>query len=153
MKTDNSRDYAGIAFAVGFIALGIWAIAETREMSDLGATFPRTIGIAMIIFALAFIVLNVLRPGRGRAIPEAGSTPRRVTLIVITLAWVLLLPIVGFYVTSLVAFVALCFIANYDPLTPRMVLIWIGSAFGVVTAFYLLFAKALLVPLPTGALL
>ena len=153
MQTENSRDYAGIAFAVGFIALGIWAISETREMSDMGATFPRTIGIAMIVFSLAFIVLSVVGKGRARALPEAGSTPKRVVLIVVTLAWVLLLSIVGFYVTSLVAFVALCFVANYDPITPRMVLIWIASAFGVVTAFYLLFAKALLVPLPTGILL
>ena len=153
MQTENSRDYAGIAFAVGFIALGIWAVSETREMSDLGAIFPRTIGIAMIVFSLAFIVLNVVGKGRARALPEAGSTPKRIALIVVTLVWVLLLSTVGFYVTSLVAFVALCFIANYDPITSKMVLIWIASAFGVVTAFYLLFAKALLVPLPTGILL
>lgn len=153
MQTENSRDYAGIAFAVGFIVLGIWAIAQTREMSDLGATFPMTIGGAMILFSIAFIVLSVMKPGRGGASPEEGSTPRRLALIAVCLVWILLLPVVGFYVTSLVAFLALCFIANYDPLNARMVLIWTASAFGVVTAFYLLFAKALLVPLPTGALL
>jgi hypothetical protein len=135
MQTENSRDYAGIAFALGFIALGVWAIAETREMSDLGATFPRTIGIAMIGFAVAFIVLTLVRAPRERAPPEYGSTPRRVALIALTAIWILLLPVAGFYVTSLGAFLALCFIANYDPLSLRMVLIWIATAFGVVTGF------------------
>ncbi len=146
MQTENPRDYAGIGFAVGFIALGIWAITETREMSDMGATFPRTIGMAMILFAVTFIVFAVMRPPRARVPVERGSTPRRIALVAVTAVWILLLPVAGFYVTSLAAFVLLCFIANYDPLSTRKVATWVAAAFGVVTGFYLLFAKALLVP-------
>ena len=68
------------------------------------------------------------------------------------LIWILTIKMAGFYVTSVAAFLALCFVANYDPLTAKRVVIWICSGLGVVTAFYLLFAKALLVPLPSGAL-
>jgi hypothetical protein len=153
MQTESSRDYPGIAFAAGFVALGVWTIAETRGMSDFGAIFPRTIGFAMITFAVAFIVLTLVKPPRAGTVPQGGSTPRRMALVVLLVAWILLLPVVGFYVTSLVAFLVLCFIANYDALTARIVLIWTASAFGVVTAFYLLFAKALLVPLPKGLIL
>ena len=89
MQTENSRDYAGIAFAVGFCVLGVWGIAETRGMSDLGAVFPRTIGIAMVLFSIVFIVLGVLKPARAGEEREQGSALRRIGLVVVSLIWIL----------------------------------------------------------------
>lgn len=144
----EGKDYGGMAFAAGFAALGIWAVAQTRHMSDLAATFPRTIGLAMIGLSVGLIVLSLIRAPRSRLHRPPGSAVRRAGLVLLMLGWVLAMPTIGFYLSSLVAFLALCLVANYDPLTGRRVLTWMITAVAVVSGFYLLFSKLLLVPLP-----
>lgn len=153
MSTEPRRDYGGMAFAAAFILLGVWALLETREMSSLAAVFPRTIASAMIVFAIGYIVLAVLRPLLARPSRPFESTPRRVLLGILLLAWILLMPVLGFVTTSLIAFIALTAVANYHAWTPFRLIVYPVTAVCVVAGFYALFAYALKVPLPQGLLI
>ena len=147
-----SRDLGGVAIAGLFILLGLWMEWESVGMSALGSVFPRTIATAMIICAIALIVRQLLRP-RVREVPVGESTPRRVALIAVMAAWVLLLPIVGFFATSFAAFLILLAVANYDGWTPRRTLGYGLTAIGVIALFYVIFVRLLLVPAPRGWLI
>jgi hypothetical protein len=145
------RDIGGLLFALGFIALGVWALVETGEMSRLGAVFPRTVASAMIVFAGAYVLIALLR----RGLPTeraAGSAVRRVVFLLILLGWVLLLDPLGFFVASVIGFGLICTVANYDAWHWRRALVYIGITLLMVGGFQWLFAELLLVPLPEGRL-
>lgn len=156
MQTESKRrDVPGVILAIGFIALGAWFILQTGDLSPLGSVFPRAIGVALILFSLVFVVANLMSAQAGEnhaegAAPE--STPRRLGLVAVMGIWGLLLPVVGFFVTSLVAFVALLVVAEYEGWTARRAAIYAATAVVVVAAFYYLMRELLLIPLPNGLL-
>lgn len=156
------RDWPGTIAAVIFILLGLWVLQQSRSMTAMGAVFPTAIAIAMIVFSIALLIAN-LRPRKtlqdGATVSEetirprtAESTPRRLALVGVLVAWALLLPVIGFLVTSLVAFLAVLVIANYDSWTARRVIGFVAGSVVVVAAFYLLLVKVLQVPMPAGLL-
>ncbi len=147
------RDYPSIGLAILFIVLGGWVLTETGTMSALGSVFPRAIAIAMIVLSLALIVQQLrrrARPAAERPPAANGSARRRFALVAVMAAWVFLMPFVGFFVTSLLAFLALLAVANYDGWTPRRSVAYGGVGVVVVSGFYLLFVNVLLVPVPRG---
>ena len=144
--------YAGIAGAACFVVVGALALWFSAEFSALGAVFPRTMAALMIALSLAYIAMTLLRPKGAEAQP-AGSVWRRAGLMVVFVAWSLLLERLGFLATSVLAFVALLVIANYDRWTPRK-----AVAYGLVGALvlgglYSIFRFVLQVPMPAGILL
>ena len=62
------------------------------------------------------------------------------------------MPYVGFAVSGLVAFVAIMWFAMYDRWTRFRLIVYPLVGVGIVIGFYTIFAKVLLVPLPTGTL-
>jgi putative tricarboxylic transport membrane protein len=154
MPTEAQRDYGTVLFAVIFSLLGLSVLWQTAGMSDLGSVFPRTVAIVIILCSLgliarALLVRKAAEAGRG----QEESMARRAMLVVVMLAWILLLPVLGFVLASILGFLALTAVANYDPWTPRLAGIYALSALIIVGAFYAVFALALNVPLPRGTLL
>lgn len=147
----STRDAGGIVLPVLFVLLGLWMIWESAGMSALGAVFPRTIAAVMILCSLALIVLQWLYP-KARGASAGESTPRRVVLILIMGTWVLLLSVLGFFASSLLAFFALLVVANYDGWSWRRALQYGGAGIAVVGLCYLVFVRLLLVPTPGGLL-
>jgi putative tricarboxylic transport membrane protein len=154
MRTDAQRDHGTLLFAIIFSLLGLWVLWQTAGMSDLGSVFPRTVAIVMILCSLGLIARTLLA-GKTAEVRrgQEESMARRAVLVVAMLAWILLLPILGFIVASLLGFLALTVVANYDPWTPRLAGIYVLSALVIVGAFYAVFALGLNVPLPRGSLL
>lgn len=156
MRSESKvRDGPGIVLAVGFIALGAWVILETGNLSPLGSVFPRTIGIALILFSLVSLVASLRSVPAGdeqaeRKAPE--STPRRLGLVAVMGAWGLLIPVVGFFVTSLLAFGALLVISEYEHWTARRAALYAVTMVVIVAAFYYLMQEILLIPVPKGLL-
>lgn len=147
------RDYPSIGLAILFITLGGWVLTETGAMSALGSVFPRAIAIAMIVLSLALIAQQLRRPVRPapeRPPAANGSAARRSILVAVMAAWVFLMPFVGFFVTSLLAFLALLAVANYDGWTVRRLASYGAVGVAVVSGFYVLFVNVLLVPVPRG---
>jgi hypothetical protein len=149
------RDLSGMVMAVLFIGVGAWILLESRHLSALGSVFPSTIAIALILFSLILLGMNLRRP-RAAAAPagadERESTPRRLLLVAIMIGWSLLMPVVGFFVSSLIAFVALLVVAEYERWSMRHAVLYGMTAVVVVAAFYFLMRDILLIPVPRGQL-
>jgi hypothetical protein len=140
--------------AVVFIIVAAVALWDTTTMMDSDSyVFPRAVAIAMIVFSLALIIWNLVVPSAGDGEPMPGaSTPRRVGLVAVMLVSTALMPYLGFLVSGFIAFAATMLIAMYDPWTRFRRLVYPLVCIGVVLAFYTIFAKVLLVPLPPGLL-
>jgi hypothetical protein len=145
-------DIGTMVLCVLFVALGIWMIAGSFGMSPLGAVFPRVIAGIMIASALAILALRALgRTGPPPAV-ETGSTPRRLLLALALVAWAVLMPRLGFFTTSILGFLAVLAIAEYDRWTAKRTAAYVAAALALVGGFYLLFVEVLLVPVPRGVL-
>ena len=153
-STPQGRDVGGMVMAVVFIVLAALALWDTTTMADADSyVFPRAIAIALIAFSIALIVWNLVRPSPGNGTVVAGaSTPRRIGLVAAMLVGTALMPYVGFLVSGLVVFAAIIWIAMYDPWTRFRLIVYPLVGIGIVIGFYTIFAKVLLVPLPTGLL-
>jgi len=152
MNENPRRDIPGIAGSVVFIIVGILAFWGARDFSPLGSVFPRTMAVAMIVFAAAYIAMALLRPTAPAAMP-VGSPWRRGAAMAVLLAWAFLLGHIGFLATSVIAYTALLVIANYDRWTPRMAVIYAFVGATVLGGLYWVFHHLLQVPLPRGLLL
>ncbi|MGB3690928.1 MAG: tripartite tricarboxylate transporter permease [Jannaschia helgolandensis] len=148
------RDVPGMIFAGLFVILGIVIYVGASALSPLGAVFPIAIAAALIVFSVLLIVMNLRRPagGPGETLDLNGGAIRRIALGIVMLAWVLLIPEIGFLVTSLAAFLAIMIIADYDRPSPTTWAIWIGSGALICFGFWWLMANVLLLRMPAGML-
>lgn len=152
MNEPVRRDIAGIAGSAVFIVVGAFAIWGARDFTPLGSVFPRTIAVAMIVFAAVYIAMALLRP-QAPAAATAGSNWRRSALIAVLLLWSFLFERIGFLATSVFAYAAILVIANYDRWTPRLAMIYTAVGTVVLGGLYAIFHYLLQVPLPQGLLL
>jgi putative tricarboxylic transport membrane protein len=150
------RDAGSVALAVLFIAIGIFAITGTADMSPLGAVFPTTIACGLIGFCLLLIADHLRRPrvAGGVSSADPAATPasawRRAAVAAALAAWIVLIPQLGFAVASVLGFVGVTVIANHDRLSPARMLAYAGGALMTVAAFYALMAQVLLIRMPAG---
>ena len=143
---------AGLICGAGFALLAIYVFWGTRGMSALGSIFPATISLGMILFSLGLIAAILT----GRAAPamarEEGAEgwTRRLALAAIMAAWVMLLPEIGFLVSSLIAFAAIMVTADYDRPRVRTWAIWTLSGAAIVVAFWWVMVDVLVLRVPSG---
>lgn len=157
----RASEYLLPTLFVAGAALCLW---ETREMSQLGAVFPAVISLVVIVagllrlgqLGLRGVVANHERgsdpssDSSSDASSDSGSTPRRLALVGIMLAWALALPWLGFLLTGLASFVGLMVVAQYRRWSPRRLAGHLLTGAMLVAFFYALFALVLNVPLPAG---
>jgi hypothetical protein len=147
VTASSGPDWPGAVGSALAVAVGIAALAFSGEFSMLGAVFPRTISVLLIVLGLLYIGLTVR--GRTRAGSSApGSTPRRIGVMVVMLAWAFALQPVGFLPSSAVAFVLLLALAQHERWTPRRLVGYATAGAVLLTGLYALFKLVLLVPLP-----
>lgn len=153
-RAEDRRDWVGALFAGGFILLGIAMILGTKDMSALGSVFPKTIAIALVAFSVLLIGLVL----SGRAAPthhasdSEGGNKHRLALAAVMLGWVFVMPEIGFFVTSFVAYLLIMFIADYDRPPIRTWVIWSVIGLAIVGGFWLLLSDVLLLRMPQGVL-
>lgn len=153
VREKRYRDIPGMITAVLFIGLSILIYLGAQHMSPLGAVFPRTIAAVLGILSLALIVINLRRPKGARARLAIGTALlRRLALSMTMLFWVVLMPVIGFLVTSSVAFLAIMTIADHDRPVARTWIVWVISGVLITTAFWWLMANVLLLRMPQGLL-
>ncbi|MEO5882883.1 MAG: tripartite tricarboxylate transporter permease [Caldimonas sp.] len=150
------RDVPAIVFSLLFIAMGVAAYTQTRDMSAMGSVFPTTLSAALVLLSALLIAFQIGRPAAPAGADTTGapkeSTWRRVSIIAAMAVWALLLPAIGFFVTSLVAFLVLIVIAAFDRMSPREMVIHGVAAVVIVGAFQLLMDKVLGLRMPMGLL-
>jgi hypothetical protein len=151
-KNIYSRDVYGLAFCIFFLILGgaIWWASMTY--SDLGAIFPRTIASLLILLSATYIVRVIVWP-KEVEYDFDGSNIRRILLFLTLVIWAFTLEVFGFLTTSIVGFILILLISNYDKWTFKRALGLVLSGLSVLIALYIVFKLLLNVPLPTGMFL
>ncbi len=147
------RDVGGMVMAALFIVLGAVLYYDTTTMVDPDSyVFPRAIIAAMVGLSLAVIIVNLVRPETGAGVRERGSVVRRLGLVAAMLGATALMPILGFVLSGLIAFMIIMVFAMYDPWTRFRLIVYPVVGGAIVVGFYILFKEMLFVPLPTGSL-
>lgn len=150
-SSQQRRDTAGIVLCGVLFVVGALVLYASMDFSTLGAVFPRTVAAVMMVFCVAYAV-TAWRPAHppAAAAEGGGSSVRRIGLFLVMLLWAVVLPTVGFLLTSIVAYVLITLLANYGAWTPRKVLNRAVAGTLILVGFYVLFRNFLYVPLPTG---
>jgi putative tricarboxylic transport membrane protein len=157
----RTRDIGGIFMSAVFILVGVAVLWDTTRMLDRDSyVYPRAVAVLMIIFCLAYIGRQLLRPPRqhtesleAQTAQKGGSTARRVGLVATLFACALVMPYVGFLISGAVSFAVMMLIAMYDPWTRFRLVVYPAVAAALVLGFYFLFKVAFLVPLPDAPFL
>jgi hypothetical protein len=147
--TQDSRDIRGTLGALGFIVIGAicwWDIAGTA--SPQAVIFPHVIIGLMVAFSALLIVRNLLGYAAAEARPPAGSTPRRLGLLVAMIFATLAMPYIGFVIAGLISYLAIMAVAMYERWSRARRLLYPLSGVVVVFGFYFIFQNVFQVPLP-----
>jgi len=153
-NTIPGRDTAGMVMACLFILLAVVSLWDTTSMLDSDSyVFPRAIAIAMILFCLILIIWNLLKSvAEKKEVITDASGIRRTLLVGVMLFSCVFMPWLGFLISGFTTFSLLMLVSMYEEWTLKRKLIYPLVAVSVVTGFYTLFSKLLLVPLPIGLL-
>ncbi|MEH6577239.1 MAG: tripartite tricarboxylate transporter TctB family protein [Amphritea sp.] len=157
VKLTTKRDIGGIVCAALFILIGAACFYETTQMTDPDSyVFPRMVISGLMILSFILIVTSLSKPGTAETEEIPGknrpSTPRRVLLVATLLGVTLLMPIIGFVLSGLGAFIALMLLAQYEPWNKTKMALYIIVSVAIVGGFYGAFSYLLHVPLPEGVL-
>jgi len=144
-------DAGTILLAVVFAALGIMAYVATNAMSPMGAVFPATISVLLVVFSIGLVIFALLRKGSPSDKGDpAASTTRRILLTIIFGLWVFLIPVLGFFVAGLAAFGSMMVLAEHERRPAKTWLIRAITAVAVVAGFWWMMADVLLLRMPMG---
>ena len=139
-----------VSGAIGLLltAIFFFALEDVFWMSNV---FPKTIIIIMGFLACILVIRGIVKPTRDR-IFNVGSNVRWMVTGILFFAWVLLMPVLGFFVSTVVFMtIIVAYLAQARmQVTISNFFTWIPIVIAEVTLFYLIFTKILYVPLPTG---
>ncbi|WP_366555040.1 tripartite tricarboxylate transporter TctB family protein [Aquibaculum sediminis] len=146
VNSDLWAGFLGLVFAAGF-----WF--SMGRLSTLSAVFPETILLLTAVISVALLVKGALKPDM-RVLFEEGNRLRLVVTTVILFAWWWGIGILGFAVSSAIAFFLLvCYLAAVQrPVTWKLAGIWACVVVAEVAFFYIVFNKLLYVRPPRGLL-
>lgn len=147
-----SRDIFGLIFCVLFLVIGIAIWWVSLRYSELGAVFPRTIATLLILLSGIYILRVMFKP-QAIEYELEGSNIRRFLLFLTMVLWALSLDIFGFLTSSIVGFMAILLIANYDKWSIKKAVVFGLSGLSILIVLFVLFKVVLHVPLPQGMLL
>jgi hypothetical protein len=143
-----NTDYVGGAIILGVVCV---FFLQIKEWSKYATMAPQSVLFILALFGLALLVKGKFKPEM-IATTFTKISKTLALVIVVGLLWVFLLEKIGFLVTSFAAFFTIMFAFHPKKGMARI----LGStavAVGVIALLYLLFAKFLLVSLPTGILI
>lgn len=147
--------------AVLALALGAFALSQTGDMSQLGAVFPRTAAILLIVAAFALSLRSLLpqkpigaETGPAKSEPPSPTTSPPLDLVrlagiaVALLAWALLLKPLGFVATAALGLVAVGLVTYRERMSLKALALHLLAGAILIAGFYGLFAEVLRVAIP-----
>lgn len=115
-------------------------------------TFPDLVLTALALLGTAIIVNGIRKGDRARR-PRTTDLRLLTAGGVLVLLWGVLMGLIGFTISGVVAFVAMALLIREKRPTPRTVAIDTAVGVVVVVACFLIFTRVLLVPLPVSTLI
>lgn len=150
------RDTPAMLFGVLFIIIGVKAYVQTKDMSAMGSVFPGALSAALVLLSAILIAFQIGRAPAQTKNEEGKegmpSTARRAIMVVSLLVWAWMLPTIGFFVSSVLAFLVLIGLATFERITPKVMALYAVFAIGMVGAFNLLMVHVLNLRMPDGLL-
>lgn len=153
------HDPLGTAVAAGFVVLGIILVYSSQSMSAMGSVFPITTSSAMAILGLVLIGRNLVLGLRGITPAssatkeggiEGGSNLRRILFVLAMVAWIALLPVLGFFVASCLAYFAIMIVSVHERMSVKEIALLVVLGLAILGGFTLLMSEVLLIPMPRG---
>ncbi len=122
-----------------------------EDVSWMSIVFPKTVVYILALISVSLIVKGFVNPTMA-TIFNVGSNTRWIITGVLFFIWVLFMPILGFFVSTVIF---MTIIVGYlararTQVTIGKILMWFPIVVAEVTFFYLVFSKVLYVPLPEG---
>ncbi len=139
-----------VAGVIGMLLTAVFFFG-LEDVSWMSIIFPETIVYLMAFISGLLILKGFVNPSR-RPIFNVGSNTRWIVTGVLFFLWVLVMPVIGFFVSTVVFMTAIvAYLASARmPLTIVKFIVWVPIVIAEVTFFYLIFTKVLYVPLPEG---
>jgi hypothetical protein len=139
-----------ICGVIGLFLTAVFFFA-LEDISWLSIIFPRTVVYIMGIMSGILVVMAFVNPTHARIFSD-GSNSRWVVTGILFFLWVIFMPILGFFVSTVAFMTAIVgFLARArTQVTIGKLMIWTPIVIAEVTFFYLIFTKVLYVPLPEG---
>jgi len=137
------------------IILGIcvYFVLESKNFSKFGSFFPQVIVSILGFLALMLLVMSFIKTEKGKVFEEISIKYSNIVIaVLLVIAWVFFIKLLGFVVTSVLFFSIITIIFDRKKRPFSHFLIKIGAVGVTVGAFYLFFARLLLVPFPKGIL-
>ena len=155
MRRDRyDTDRIAALFVFFFSSVFLWQLKYVNNRLDV--IFPRTILIGMIVLSVVLFVKSFVKPDPQsiKAIFEIQNRGRVLAGALGTILWVLITPLLGFAVTSVIALIALSMILGKKPdRTPVKLFTTAVVALVIVSIIYYFFTAFMEVQLPKGILL
>lgn len=144
LNTDIAAGALGLVFGAV-----LWFPRD--DIGRLSIIFPRAILLVLALISIALVVKGFIKPS-GRQIEITGSPRRLCTVMIGFFVWWGVVDILGFLMTTLIAFFALTwYLARVETaVTWQRMLKWAPIIVALVGVFYLTFTEVLNVRLPSG---
>jgi hypothetical protein len=141
--------------ALIILGICVYFWVESRTFTRFGYLFPQVIVAILGLLSLTLLVLSFVKPAeRVLFKKEEGISYLPVILaVILMIAWVFFVKLLGFLVTSVIFFSLMLILFDRRKRSLVYYLTKVGTVILVVGAFYLFFARVLLVPFPRGILL
>ncbi len=139
-----------ISGGVGLLLTAVFFFA-LEDISWMSIIFPKTVVYIMAVMSSVLLVKAFVNPSYAR-IFNVGSNWRWIVTGVLFFLWVIFMPVLGFFVSTVVFMTAIVgYLARArTQVTIGKFMLWIPVVIAEVTFFYLIFTKVLFVPLPEG---
>ncbi len=150
---DNSNlksqgQFGSLLISAMFVFIGLITLYDTISYSDRDSqVFPQTVAIILIITAAISFIARFINPSDEGGFGQ-GTWWRRILLIVAMFITCFAMPVIGFLLAGIIAFVSGLIAAMHDKWSLKTAFIYGCSGMAVMISFFVLFKFILYVPLP-----
>jgi len=141
---------ADIIIGISCLVIAGVVFAVTRDLSQLGGVIIDYTLIAVVVLSLLMLIKGFLKPQKLAFFESRGERNNVVIGLVILLAYLALMPLVGFLPSSYLFYAIFNMYLGEDIWSRKNIIYSVLISFIVVTFFYLIFRFVLSVPLPQG---
>lgn len=152
-KGKHDTDRISAIFIFIFSAIFFWQLKYIHSPLDM--IFPRTILIGMMLLSVVLFIKSFIRPDPKsiRDLLNIKNRDRVIMGALGTLLWLIMIPIIGFAITSVIALIVLSMVLGIkSDRTPLKLISAVLVASAIVFIIYYFFSEFMEVQLPKGIL-